>query len=120
MSELLLLSGGIDSTALAAWRRPELCLTVNYGQRAADGEIRAAAQVCLDLGLKHDVLSVRIPSLGSGDLLGEDSSALSPHSDFWPFRNQFLITLAGMMAIKCGCDTVLIGTVSTDLRHKDR
>src|ERR1035438_412803 len=119
MSELLLLSGGIDSTAVAAWRRPALSLTINYGQRAADGEILAATQVCRDLGLNHEVLSVRIPSLGSGDLLGEGISAHSPHSDFWPFRNQFLITLASMMAIKCGCDTVLMGTVSTDLWHRD-
>jgi 7-cyano-7-deazaguanine synthase len=119
MSELLLLSGGIDSTAVAAWRRPALCLTINYGQRAAIGETIAAAQVCRDLGLKHEVLSVGIPSIGSGDLLGETTSAHSPHSDFWPFRNQFLITLASMMAIKCGSDTVLIGTVCTDRRHRD-
>ena len=119
MSELLLLSGGIDSTAVAAWRRPALCVTIDYGQRSAAGEILAAVQVCRDLGLSHEVLPARIPSIGCGDLAGESPSAHSPNSDFWPFRNQYLITLASMLAIKRGCNTVLIGTVRTDIRHRD-
>jgi 7-cyano-7-deazaguanine synthase len=119
MSELLLLSGGIDSTALAAWRRPAVCVTIDYGQRSAEGEILAATQVCRDLGLSHEVLTARTPNLGSGDLAGAPASAHSSHSDFWPFRNQYLITLASMVAIKRSCDTVLIGTVRTDVRHRD-
>jgi 7-cyano-7-deazaguanine synthase len=119
MSELLLLSGGIDSIAIAAWRRPKLCLTVDYGHRPAAAEIIASAQVCKDLKLQHCVLSAKIPSLGSGDLAGADLSPHSRHSEFWPFRNQYLITLAGMIAIKHACDTVAIGTVATDVRHKD-
>jgi 7-cyano-7-deazaguanine synthase len=119
MSELLLLSGGIDSTAVAAWRRPALSLTINYGQRSADGEILAAAQICRDLSLNHEVLIAPVPTLGSGDLVGASTSAHSPHSDFWPFRNQYLITLACMMAVKRECQMVLIGTVRTDVRHRD-
>lgn len=118
MSELLLFSGGIDSMALAAWRRPAVCLTIDYGQLPAKGEVVAATQACRDLALRHEVLAAQIPSLGSGDLAGGISDH-SPHSEFWPFRNQFLITLAGMMAMKFGCDTVLIGTVANDSRHKD-
>ncbi|RUW76172.1 7-cyano-7-deazaguanine synthase, partial [Mesorhizobium sp. M1E.F.Ca.ET.063.01.1.1] len=30
---MLLFSGGLDSSALAWWLRPELCVTINYGQR---------------------------------------------------------------------------------------
>ena len=119
MSELLLLSGGIDSTALAAWRSPALCVTVDYGQRSAEGEILAAVQVCQDLHLSHEVLTARTSSIGCGDLVGESPSVHSPHTDFWPFRNQYLITVASMIALKRGCDTVLIGTVCTDVRHRD-
>jgi 7-cyano-7-deazaguanine synthase len=119
MSELLLLSGGVDSTAVAAWCRPALCVTIDYGQRAAHGEILAASQICRDLRLCHQVLSARISSIGSGDLAGGTVSVHSTHSDFWPFRNQYLITLASMIAIERGCDTVLIGTVRTDTRHRD-
>ena len=115
----MLLSGGIDSIAIAAWKRPKLCLTVDYGQRPAVAEIRASQQVCKDIGLHHEVLSVRIPDLGSGDLAGAGASAHSIHSEFWPFRNQYLVTLGAMVAIKHGCKRVLIGTVATDKRHKD-
>lgn len=38
----LLLSGGLDSTAIAAWQRPDVCVTVDYGQRPARGELAAS------------------------------------------------------------------------------
>lgn len=119
MRELLLLSGGVDSIALAAWRRPELCLTIDYGQKAAAAEVQASAQVCEALKLDHLVVSAAIPHLGSGRMAGDENSAHSPHSEFWPFRNQYLVTLAAMVAIKRGLEKVLIGTVSTDKRHRD-
>lgn len=119
MSDLLLLSGGIDSTAVAAWQRPSVCLTVDYGQRTAAAEIRASRQVCKDLGLHHELLTARIPDLGAGDMAGQECSIHSPHSEFWPFRNQYLITLGAMSAMKHVCSRVLIGTVSTDKRHMD-
>lgn len=119
MSELLLLSGGIDSIALAAWRRPSLCLTIDYGQAPAAAEFTAAKQVCKDLGLQWQGLTIPIRELGAGDLASEAPSRCSDKSEFWPFRNQFLITVAAMAAIKNTCSTVLVGTVSTDNRHVD-
>ena len=119
MSDVLLLSGGIDSVAIAAWLRPAVCLTVDYGQRSAAAEFRASEQVCKDLHLSHEMLAARISSLGSGDMSGPTPSQHSKHSEFWPFRNQYLITLGAMLAIKRSCDRVLIGTVATDKRHLD-
>jgi 7-cyano-7-deazaguanine synthase len=119
MSDLLLLSGGIDSAAIAAWLRPALCVTIDDGQRAANAEIQASAQICKDLGLRHETLSARIPQLGAGDMSGGETSKHSAHSEFWPFRNQYLITLAAMSAMAYQCDRVLIGTVVTDQRHLD-
>lgn len=119
MSELLLLSGGIDSAALASWRRPSLCLTIDYGQKSAEAEIQASKQICADLNLQHKVGVWRIPDLGAGDMSLSQRSRHSIHTEFWPFRNQYLITLAAMVAIKEECNSVLIGTVRTDDRHKD-
>lgn len=119
MSELLLLSGGIDSIALAAWRRPSLCLTIDYGQAPAVAEFTAAKQICKDLGLRWQGLTIPIRELGAGDLASEAPSRCSNKSEFWPFRNQFLITVAAMAAIKNSCSTVSVGTVSTDNRHID-
>jgi 7-cyano-7-deazaguanine synthase len=45
--------------------------------------------------------------------------AASPHIEFWPFRNQFLITLGAMYALRFGYAKVLIGTVLSDRRHAD-
>ena len=119
MSELLLLSGGIDSIALAAWRRPTCCLTVDYGQRPATAEIESATEVCRRLRLDHNVIRVPIQELGSGVLAGRAASGFSPHEEFWPFRNQFLITVGAMYAVQHSLKSVLIGTVRSDTRHVD-
>jgi len=119
MSEVLLLSGGIDSIALAAWRRPARCLTIDYGQRPAIAEIEAASEVCRQLDLVHDVIEVPINRLGSGVLAGQSGSEFSPNEEFWPFRNQFLLTLGAMYAMRYSLNSVLIGTVSSDQRHVD-
>jgi len=119
MPELLLLSGGIDSTALAAWHKPAMCLTINYGQLAAAGEIRASAEICKALGLQHHVLDVPISSIGLGLLAGHPCSDISPNPEFWPFRNQFLITIAAMFATRNQINSIVIGTVKSDRRHAD-
>ncbi|WP_082648245.1 7-cyano-7-deazaguanine synthase [Lysobacter capsici] len=119
MTDLLLLSGGIDSTALAVLCRPNVALTVDYGQRAASGEISAARSICVELGLRHDIAHIPIGALGSGLMTGTESSPLSEHPEFWPFRNQFLLTIGAMYAVRHGLTRVLIGTVATDVRHHD-
>jgi 7-cyano-7-deazaguanine synthase len=119
MGELLLLSGGVDSAALAAWRRPALALTIDYGQRAAAAEIHASQQICAALNIPHEALTASVKQLGSGVMAGQQSSPHSANEEFWPFRNQYLITLGAMVAIQRGLDAVVIGTVSTDGRHRD-
>ena len=115
----LLLSGGMDSIAVAAWKHPDLCLTINYGHKAAEGEIRAAALVCHDLGLAHEVISVDCSSLGSGDLAGLNPAKIAPIPEWWPFRNQFLVTLAVMRAVSLNVTEVMVGSVRTDSTHLD-
>lgn len=119
MSDLLLMSGGLDSIALAAWKKPELCLTIDYGQRAAKAETQASIQICHSLNLRHKVLELDIRMLGSGIMQGKTASPHSSASEFWPFRNQFLVTIAAMTAMNEGYDNILIGTVATDDRHID-
>ena len=67
----LLLSGGMDSIALAWWLRPEQAITVDYGQLAAIAETRTSRQVCEELGIGHTVIEARCPELGSGDMAGD-------------------------------------------------
>lgn len=115
----ILLSGGIDSIALAFWKRPDWAVTVDYGQKPAATEIRTAKQICSELGISHEVLSVDCSSLGSGDLAGSSPLKGSPSPEWWPFRNQLLVTIASMRAIQLEVQALLLGAVKSDSFHVD-
>jgi 7-cyano-7-deazaguanine synthase len=115
----LLLSGGMDSTALAWSIRPEIAITIDYGQRAARGEFRAAAAVCATLNIRHRSLAIDCRALGSGDLAGTTPHPTAPVSEWWPFRNQLLITLASGIVLHEGLTTIVLGSVSSDKTHAD-
>jgi 7-cyano-7-deazaguanine synthase len=86
-------------------RKPDVCLTIDYGQTPAIGEIRAAKNIASFLSLNCELLSIDASKLGSGL--------------FWPFRNQFLITLAAMKFIGASNLTITIGSVKGDSSHID-
>lgn len=115
---LLLFSGGIDSTALAYQERPDVCLTVDYGQRPAAGEIRAAAALTCHMGLRHEVVVVDFSNLGLGPLAGRQPAEVAQAPEWWPYRNQMLITIAGMRFIAEGLKEIMFGAVATDV-HAD-
>ena len=58
-------------------------------------------------------------ALGIGLLAGQEQLKLAPTPEWWPFRNQFLITLAAMFAVKHAVRKILIGTVSSDAQCAD-
>lgn len=105
---VLLLSGGLDSTAVAAWMRPDTALTIDYGQRAAQGEITAARAVSNALDIPWATVRVDCSPVGGGMLAGEGDD------EFWPYRNQLLITLAAAWAANHGHQEVMLGTVADD------
>ena len=115
----ILLSGGMDSIALAYWMHPEVAITLDYGQRAAEAEITAASQVANILSMEHHVLRIDCSSLGSGDLVGTTPIGNAPVSEWWPYRNQMLVTLALMKAIQLGVCELMVGSVKTDAQHTD-
>lgn len=119
MKTALLMSGGMDSTALAWWKMPEFAITIDYGQQAAKAELMASTAVCAELGIEHHILSIDCEALGSGDMAGTSAHEVAPASDWWPYRNQLLITLSAMKAIGLGATRLYIGTVSSDEQHKD-
>lgn len=115
----LILSGGMDSLTIAWWKKPEVAFTIDYGQKAANAEIQASSQICKILNIEHHILRVDCSSLGSGDMAGKASDKNAPETDWWPYRNQMLVTLIAMKAIGQDVDKLLIGTVSSDSNHKD-
>lgn len=119
MKTVLLLSGGMDSVAIAWWKRPDLAITLDYGQKPAEGEIRAASAVAKEIGIEHHIVRFDLSSLGSGDLAASKPLDLAPVPEWWPFRNQMLLTVAAMKAVSLNANRLLIGCLSTDGRHAD-
>lgn len=115
----LILSGGMDSTSLAWWLKPDVAFTVDYGQLAAKAELIASAEICRILNIEHHTISINCKELGSGDMAGKTADGNAPASDWWPYRNQLLITFVAMKAISLNVRKLLIGSVKSDGFHKD-
>jgi 7-cyano-7-deazaguanine synthase len=69
----LLLSGGMDSIAIAYWKRPDVAFTIDYGQLSARGEIYASESVCQSLEIPHQVIT-GLQFFGFWGLSGENTS----------------------------------------------
>jgi len=119
MTTGILLSGGMDSLSIAWWKRPHIAITINYGQLPAEAEIAAAAAVCSRLKIQHHIVHVDCSALGTGDMAGRQASSHSTASDWWPYRNQMLLTFAAMKAISLDVRILYIGTVRSDSFHLD-
>lgn len=117
----ILLSGGLDSLSLAYWKKPKIAFTVDYGQKAANAEIKASTKICSDLNIQHHVITVNLAEIGSGDLLSTKDCQTAPKSDWWPYRNQLLLTtVCGyILSNNIPINKILFGTVNSDSYHKD-
>lgn len=115
----LLLSGGMDSVSIAWWKRPKVSIFVDYGQKPAQAEEAAGRAAAEAMGLRYEVVRADCSALGSGDLAGRPASAVAPASEWWPFRNQLILTLAGTAALQFGETELMIGALRTDEHHAD-
>jgi 7-cyano-7-deazaguanine synthase len=128
MSALVLLSGGLDSTVAATlWAARhgglELGLCVDYGQRAARREARAAEAVGQALGfpVRHAALPLLAEITGTALVRREvalphpgldhlDRDAAATADAVWvPNRNGLLVNLAAALAEAQGLGVVVVG-----------
>lgn len=98
--------------------KPEALLFIDYGQLPAAGEQRAARSLANAMGLPLEERCAPLRDFGAGSLVGEHQASPSA-PEFWPFRNQMLITLAAMTFSHCDPLEILIGTVAGDAVHPD-
>jgi len=115
----LLLSGGLDSAAIAWWKRPELAIFINYGQRPALAEGRAAEAVAAACGIEFLTITIDCSILGAGQMAGREQLSLAPTPEWWPFRNQLLVTIAAAAALRRDVDHLMIGTIAEDAANGD-
>jgi 7-cyano-7-deazaguanine synthase len=107
----ILLSGGIESTAIAYWLRPDFAITVDYGQPSFAGEMQAAKTIASVLSIPHECVSVspyppRTPT---------PRPPTESHSIWWPYRNQLLVTLAAIALAERGVSDIYVGLVKGDI-----
>lgn len=122
MKKAILLSGGIDSLALAFWKRTEIevAVTIDYGQLNAKAEINASKNFCDTFKIKHEILKMTFDKLGAGEMKKNGKSLkMASSPEWWPYRNQYLITIGCMKAIEYNVKSLIVGTVSDDSHHKD-
>lgn len=129
VSSLVLLSGGLDSTAnlafaIEAGEKP-FCLTIDYGQRAAPSEKKAARTIADYYGLNHEILdlpwlgalgqssltdrSMTIPQLATSQLDHMPTITQSAKSVWVPNRNGVMIETAAAVAESRGIGKVYVG-----------
>lgn len=109
----------MDSIALAYWKRPPIAITVDYGQLPALTEIRTSKIISDALNIEHYVIKVDCRELGCGDLLNQQSPDYSPSTEWWPYRNQLLVTLALMKGIQLKVNEIMVASVKSDGFHRD-
>lgn len=98
--------------------RPDQLLFIDYGQIAAAGEARAASAIAQAMALPLTVREAPLSGFGGGTMAGrEPVEGATP--EYWPFRNQMLLTLAAMVYAAAQPLELLIGTVAGDAIQPD-
>ena len=110
----LLLSGGMDSAAVAFLVPPDLAIAIDYGQVCAASELESAERVAERAKVRLEIVRANTRALGAGTLAG--NAAIGDHmcAEWWPYRNQLLVTLAAMQCYKEGVSELLVGAVASD------
>jgi len=127
---VVLLSGGLDSAVNLHMAKekasPMLCLTFDYGQRAARREIEAARRLSKHYGVKHRVIKLdwlkrltsapivrrgaRLPHPEEDELDDIEGAARETARLVWvPNRNAVFINIAAAFAEAMDCDGVVVG-----------
>lgn len=126
---LILLSGGLDSSANLAFAvyfdEPVLALTIDYGQRAAIAEIAAAKKIAAYYGIEHQVFDLKwLGALGGSALttstiavpeiastkLDDLATAKESAKQVWvPNRNGLFINVAAAIAESKKIQQVVVG-----------
>ncbi len=125
---VILLSGGLDSAAnlafCANFDEPVLALTIDYGQRAAVPEIKAAKAIAEYYGVPHRVLELKwlgelggssltaageIPHLKANQLDDAATTKKSAAAVWVPNRNGLFVNVAGAIAESMKAPQIIVG-----------
>ena len=122
MKEIVLFSGGYDSTVLLADRvdygkRKIIAVSFDYGQTHRAKELAAARKIAKHYGVEHRIVgmsSVLLPSALTGAIDIPETHAEQPDATTVPARNMIFISIAAGIAEAEGADQILIGSNAND------
>lgn len=126
MKTLVLLSGGMDSTAALYWarRRHEVvgAVSFDYGSKHNAREIALAVWHCIELGVPHDTIELPfVNALFQSDLLQSGGEIPEGHYEaetmkrtVVPFRNGIMLAIAGGLAESRGAEALVIAAHAGD------
>ena len=80
-------------------------------------EIETAASISSKLGLKHEI--IRAPIERKFGLSRSEHAVPKQKAEFWPYRNQFIGTVAAMHLYGTKTREIWFGTVKSDIRFSD-
>ena len=112
---ILLLSGGMDSTALLYRMKNDgltpVALHISYGQPAEAADWSAVNAICHDAQV-NEPLRLQVPLVRPWALELERQWRARLDDDYVPSRNLMLITFASMCAYGLGLHRIMIGFIS--------
>lgn len=116
---VLLLSGGLDSSALLFWAMKNnfevLPLIVNYGQKTFQGEWRATQSI-LESAHMPSILPLSVEGIYETGLRSKTEDRSLNSNQYFPSRNTLLICLAAMYAYSLEINLIMIGLIK-DVSH---
>lgn len=68
----------------------------------------------MELGLPLHNLKADCSAVGSGLMCNGASAAVAPAEEWWPFRNQLLVTLAAAWGTRHDVSEIMLGSVKSD------
>lgn len=119
---LVILSGGQDSTIALRWAIDKfedvMAVTFNYNQKHS-AEIFAAKHIATALNVRHEVISIAMPSKSSLTQHNLDSTKQHPQdsnlpASFTAARNLIFIANAGAIAYDNNIEMLVMGVCQTD------
>jgi 7-cyano-7-deazaguanine synthase len=118
---IVLLSGGLDSTAVIGYHRSlgdeVYAISFMYGQKTSNKEIQCCQQVCEHYGVKnHQILDLRfLKNLMVSGLIDENNflSKDNKLDMYVPFRNSIFLSFGVAWAESIGASQVAIGSHQT-------
>ena len=121
------LSGGLDCTVATSVFKDDFeihAITFDYGQKAFKRELRAAKEICSEMGWTHEVIDLPwlakisnsslntdedIPEPSESDLDNLEKSTESASSVWVPARNMVFTSIAVSYAESIGAEKIIVG-----------